>query len=199
MIDPLQYGHAHQIGVPAINSELEDYFRRILPGYDREVYTEMARRHDEYQKACVSLWEVYAAATGETVDSFRGVPGGNPVTHVLRRRLKAEKLMADAWTLMRTDPSVDTARRAWVADYMEHMGSVLPLSGLGRMAVQGDKIAPQCSPQCGEGHTYAQGDCRQFSFGSRRRCGCGQGPEGHGCAAFPVAGTVDSTTTTEAR
>lgn len=198
MTDPLQYGHDHLIGVPSDSGDLEDYFQRILPGYDSEVYAEMAKRHNDYQAACTLVWSVYAAATGETVESFRGVPGGNPVTHVLRRRLRAEKLMADAWTLMRTDPVVDTARRTWVAQYMEHMGSVLPLSGLGRMATQANKIAPQCSPQCGEGHTYVQGECRQFSFGSRRRCGCGQGPEGHGCTAFPVAGTVDPTPTTEA-
>lgn len=55
------------------------------------LWQEYQRARADHQSACTSLWDMYCAGTGKTIESFNGINSENPVEDVRNHRLELER------------------------------------------------------------------------------------------------------------
>jgi hypothetical protein len=53
-----------------------------------DAWAEAVRYRIDHDAACKLAWDLYAAATGVTIQSFNGMPAGEPVAHVREERAR---------------------------------------------------------------------------------------------------------------
>ena len=74
----------HPDGYQVQHFDLDNKPKAVRPASKEswDLWCELVRYRIEHDGACKMAWDLYAAATGVTVESFNGMPPGTPVDHV---------------------------------------------------------------------------------------------------------------------
>ena len=78
----------HPDGYQVQHFDLDNKPKAVRPASKEtwDLWCELVRYRIEHDGACKMAWDLYAAATGVTVQSFNGMPAGEPVEHVKAER-----------------------------------------------------------------------------------------------------------------
>lgn len=62
------------------------YYMDLFPDADAVVINELVNLRTSHDEACELAWRLYIAGTGEPIESFKGIPEGNPWEYVEKVR-----------------------------------------------------------------------------------------------------------------